>query len=313
MDLSEKIDVVDTISKQNFYKHYLTPQRPVVIKELAKNTIAGTKWSIPYFKQTMGNILVDLYDNTNKESAKSAYTTPDLKMKFGDYLDIIAKNEHTDLRIFLFNLFKFNPSLRDEFPCPELFKGLLDGIGFTFFGGKNTTVRIHQDIDMSNVLHTQFIGQKRVVLIAPVYSTLLYRLPFNTYSLIDPDKPDYTKYSGLKYVKGYDFILEPGDTLFMPTGYWHYMTYLEGGFSVSYRKIAQTLATQLQALMNIAFYMPFDKQMNKILINRWLQYKQAIAENRANNAIVDLAKKPRKQEQFGNGSITYQQLATENS
>jgi hypothetical protein len=291
MDLSQKIDVVANISKSDFNHHYLKPQKPVVIKGLTENKIAGEKWSINYFKETMGDFMIDLFDNRNKESSKSAFTKADLKMRFGDYLDIIAKDRHTDLRIFLFNLFKLNPDLRNEYPCPDLFKGILDGIGFMFFGGKNTTVRIHQDIDMSNVIHTQFGGKKRVVLIAPEYSSLLYRLPFNTYSLINPDKVDYKKYPGLKFVKGYDFILEPGDSLFMPTGYWHYMTYLEGGFSVSYRKIAQTVKTQLQALINIGIFMPFDKQMNKLMVNRWLEIKERIAEKRANEAIANLADK----------------------
>src|ERR1700756_538951 len=88
--------------------------------------------------------------------------------------------------------------------------------------------------------------KKRVVLIAPEYTDLLYCLPLNTYSLIDIDKPDYKKYPGLLLVKGYDFILEPGDSLFMPSGYWHYMTYLESGFSISYRKIATKFYTKLQ-------------------------------------------------------------------
>lgn len=309
MDLSLKIDVVNTINKKEFNEMYLKPQKPVVIKNLADTKIAGKKWSINYFKETMGNLKVDLYDNKNKESAKSAFTKPDLQMKFADYLDIIAKDTHTDLRIFLFNLFKLNPGLRDEFPCPEIFTGLLDGVGFMFFGGKNTTVRIHQDIDMSNVLHTQFGGKKRVVLIDPAYSSLLYRLPFNTYSLINPDKPDYEKYPGLKFVKGYDFILEPGDSVFMPTGYWHYMTYLEGGFSVSYRKIAQTITTQLEALINIGILMPLDKQLNKVLTNnKWLELKEKIAEKRANRAIEKLACEL-PQRLFTNDDSKYHQLA----
>src|ERR1700741_2251547 len=139
---------------------------------------------------------------------------------------------------------------------------------------------------MSNVIHTHFGGRKRVVLIAPQYTDLLYCLPLNTYSLIDPDKPDYNKYPGLELVKGYDFVIEPGDSVFMPSGYWHYMTYLEGGFSVSYRKIAPTLQTKISGFMNLCMYMPLDKLLNKLIGGRWLEIKKQIAEDRANYAIV---------------------------
>src|SRR5690606_38134237 len=122
------------------------------------------------------------------------------------------------LRMFLFNMFKKKPELRKDFPCPPLFKGLLGRIGFMFFGAKGIKVRIHQDMDMSNVLLTQFHGRKRVVLIDPKYSRLLYKLPFNTHSLIDLDNPDYQKYPGLKHIEIYDCVINHGDSIFMPSG-----------------------------------------------------------------------------------------------
>ena len=282
MDLSQKIDVVDYNNNQSeFREKYLQTQTPVVIKGLADNTLAAKKWSIDYFKETMGDLLMDVYDNGNTKAASSAYTSADLKMKFKDYLDIIKKDEHTDLRIFLCDLFKHNPELRKEYPCPEIFKGLLDHKGFMFFGGKDTTVRIHYDIDMSNVLHTHFGGRKRVLLFAPEYSEFLYRLPFNTYSLVNFDKPDYNKFPALKYVKGYEFVLEHGDTLFMPSGYWHYMTYLEGSFSVSYRKLSPHLKDKAEGLLNLAMFLPLDKLLNKVLGKRWLERKKELAQKRA--------------------------------
>jgi len=285
MDLSQKIDVCSNIDVKEFKTKYFKPQIPLIIRGLADREIAGNKWCINYFKETMGNEIIDLYDN-NKKNVNSAFTSPDLKMKFSDYLDMIIDNKQTDFRIFLFNLFKLNPKLKYEFPCPKIFKGILDGKVFMFFGGKDTTVRIHQDIDMSNVLLTHFGGRKKVVLISPEYSDLLYCLPLNTYSLINIDKPDYNQHPALEFVKGYQCILEPGDSLFMPSGYWHYMTYLEGSFSVSYRKIAPTLKQKIIGFLNITTLMPIDKLLCKLLDKKWLDYKINLAEIRANHAIA---------------------------
>lgn len=284
MDLSGKIDIVEGISEQAFREKYLKLQKPVVIKGLADKVPAGKKWSIGYFKSTMGEVEIDVFDNANKRAAGSAFTKPDLKMKFADFLDVISGDKPSSLRMFLFNLFKYNPALRTEFPCPAFFRNPLSRIGYMFFGGKNTTVRIHQDIDMSHVLHTHFGGRKRVVLIAPEYSTMLYRLPLNTYSLVNLDKPDYKTYPALQFVKGSQVILEPGDSIFMPAGYWHYMTYLEGSFSTSYRKLPDVLHV-LQGLVNLLVYLPLDKVLNKLFGKSWLHFKMKTADKRANQIL----------------------------
>ncbi len=288
MNLRQPIETLEYADLENFNHRYYQPQKPVVIKGLVHDTLAGKRWSIRYFKEEMGDLEIDVFDNANKKSASSAFTKPDLKMKFADFLNIISKNEKTNLRIFLFNFFKSNPNLRAEFPCPALFKGILGHMGYMFFGGKDTTVRIHYDVDMSNVLLTHFGGRKKVVLIAPEYSDLLYCLPLNTYSLIDHDKIDLVKYPALAYVKGYECVLEHGDSIFMPSGYWHYMTYLDCSFSISYRKLAPTFQSKLAGLINLAIKMPLDKLLGKIIGENWLVKKEYYADKKATQAINNL-------------------------
>jgi hypothetical protein len=278
------VEVIHKISPQDFRKEYFLKQKPVLIKGLAGSSPAGSKWTIDYIRQVCGDVEVDVFDNNNKNNA-SAFTTPDLKMKFSKYIDSIIKDEPSSYRMFLFNMFRSRPELRKDFPCPQIFRGILGRIGFMFFGAKNIKVRIHQDIDMSNVLLTQFYGRKKVVLVSPEYSDLLYRLPFNTYSLVDLDKPDYKKYPGLKYVQVQECILEPGDAIYMPSGYWHYITYLDGGFSVSYRKMAHSMKFKLMGLLSFAVYMPTDKMMNRLFGKKWLERKEHIAAQRAAKAI----------------------------
>jgi hypothetical protein len=182
------------------------------------------------------------------------------------------------------------PELRHDFPCPSIMKGIMGKMGFMFFGAKGIKVRIHQDMDMSNVLLTQFYGRKKVVLVSPKYSKLLYKLPLNTHSLIDLDKPDFEKYPGLNYITIQECILEPGDSLFMPSGYWHYITYLDGGFSVSYRKMALSLKSKLIGFSSVFIFMPLDKILNFIFGMRWLAKKEKIAQDRANKAIRTIHK-----------------------
>jgi ribosomal protein L16 Arg81 hydroxylase len=283
MDLSLKIDTVESITKQMFLESYFYPQKPVIIKGLLKNTKADWKWSLYFMKQQLGSTLVDVFDNKVKRN--SAYTLGDIQLPFSRFIDIIEKNEQCDYRLFLFNGFKHAPHLRKDFPCPKIFHGALDRVGLMFFGGKNTDVRMHYDIDMCNVLHTQFVGKKRVLLFSPEYSELMYRLPFSTFSIALFDNPDFEKHPGLQHIKGYDITLEHGDTLFMPSGYWHYMTYLEGGFAVTYRKLAPTLRMKYQGIRNITIFLLVDKLMNAINESGWKSYRDKATILNANKAM----------------------------
>ena len=286
MDLSLKVDTLDTIDQRTFVENYLKQQKPFVLKGLASGTAAGKKWDLDYMKFVLGNVEVDVFNNQIKSD--TAYTRGNQKMIFSDFIEMIRKPEPTHIRLFLFNGFKHAPKLRNEFPCPIFYKGILDKIGFMFFGGKSTDVRMHYDIDMSNVLHTQFAGKKRVILLSPENGVLLYKLPFNTFTLIDASNPNFDKYPALKYVKGYDITLNDGDTLFMPSGFWHYMIYQEGGFAVTYRKIAQSPKLVCDGVMNLTLRLWFDKIMSAMLKSKWSNYKVKLAIHRANAEIERL-------------------------
>jgi hypothetical protein len=278
------VDKVDSISREDFNRNYLRPQKPLIIRGLANSQPAGKKWTVDYLREVCGDVMIDVFDNRNANHG-SAYTVPDGKMRFRDFLDISLREEPTTLRMFLFNMFAERPQLRADFPCPGLIKGMLGKIGFMFFGAKGIKVRIHQDMDMSNVMLTQFQGRKRVMLVAPEYSRLLYKLPFNTHSLIDLDNPDLDKYPGLRYIKVYDCMLEPGETLFMPSGYWHYITYVDSGFAVSYRKMANSPRWMIRGLVSLFVYMPFDKLMNRVFGESWISRKEKMAHARAQREI----------------------------
>ena len=285
LDLSLKIDVIENPSKKEFINNYHKPQKPVLIKGLVDEQPAGQKWTMEWFKEFMGDEIIELYDNNVERHKWSTTTVPDIKMKFGDYLDIINKDEPTDLRMFLANLYKLRPELREDFSCPPIYKNMLGKLGFMFLGGKDTDVRGHYDVDSSCVLLTQIFGTKRVVLFEPKYTPFLYKVPFNTHSFVNIDNPDFDKYPGLQYVQGYEVILEPGDSVYMPAGYWHFITYLDGGMGVSHRHLSPNFSDWVQGGVFMGLTMPFDKMMNRWFGKKWYDYKDELMHKRVARAI----------------------------
>ncbi|ANF50743.1 cupin [Chryseobacterium glaciei] len=280
------IDVVDDISKEDFYEKYLKPRRPVVIKNMAKKWPAYQKWTMDYVKEVVGDVEVPLYDSKKADPA-APLNTPTTKMKFADYIDLIQR-EPTDLRIFFFDPIKHAGKLLEEYiPPKELMGGFLDKYPGMFFGGKGSVTFLHFDIDLAHIFHTHFNGRKHVMLFENKWKERLYQLPYATYALEDYDieNPDFEKYPALDGVEGIDCYLEHGDTLFMPTGWWHWMKYLDGSFSLSLRAWDKSWGVKAQSLWNLTVQRKFDDIMKSNFKKKYMDWKEKVAIKRAEMAL----------------------------
>ena len=97
---------------------------------------------------------------------------------------------------------------------------------------------------------------------------------FSNYYDAEKSKVDYEKFPALKNAEGYDFILEHGDTLFMPAGYWHHMEYLDSGFAMSLRAMQNSLGGKLNGVWNLFGMRSIDTVMKKTLPHPWYNWKQ---------------------------------------
>ncbi|HCN49836.1 MAG TPA: cupin [Chryseobacterium sp.] len=280
------IDIVDDISKEEFYEKYLKPRRPVVIKNMAKKWPAYQKWTMEYMKEVVGDVEVPLYDSS-KADPSAPINSSAAKMKFGDYIDLIQR-EPTDLRIFLFDPIKFAPKLLEDYISPkELMGGFLDKYPNMFFGGKGSVTFLHFDIDMAHIFHTHFNGRKHILLFDYKWRERLYQIPYATYALEDYDieNPDFTKFPALDGVEGIECFLEHGDTLFMPTGWWHWMKYLDGSFSISLRAWDKSWAVKAHSLWNLTVQRKFDDIMKSNFKKKYMDWKEKMAIKRAELAL----------------------------
>ncbi|WP_241329993.1 cupin-like domain-containing protein [Chryseobacterium arthrosphaerae] len=280
------IDVVDEISKEEFFEKYLKPRRPVVIKNMAKKWPAYQKWTMEYMKEVVGDVEVPLYDSS-KADPSAPINASAAKMKFGDYIDLIQR-EPTDLRIFLFDPIKYASKLLEDYISPkELMGGFLDKYPNMFFGGKGSVTFLHFDIDMAHIFHTHFNGRKHILLFDYKWKERLYQIPYATYALEDYDieNPDFTKFPALDGVEGIECYLEHGDTLFMPTGWWHWMKYLDGSFSISLRAWDKSWAVKAHSLWNLTVQRKFDDIMKSNFRKKYMDWKEKVAIKRAEIAL----------------------------
>jgi ribosomal protein L16 Arg81 hydroxylase len=79
----------------------------------------------------------------------------------------------------------------------------------------------------------QVYGRKRWRLISPQQTPLLYNY-VGVFSKVDCENPDYQKYPLFKNVQIIEEVLQPGEVIFVPVGWWHQVKALNTSISLSF-------------------------------------------------------------------------------
>ncbi|MEL6974910.1 MAG: cupin-like domain-containing protein [Bacteroidota bacterium] len=276
----KKIPREKTITKKVFLEKYFKPQKPVVIERFIEDWPAYSKWNLEYFKTVAGDKEVPLYDDRPVKHDEG-FNEPHAKMKMRDYIDLL-KSKPTKYRIFLWNLLKEVPKLQKDFKYPDFGLRLMKGLPMLFFGGSNSHTFMHYDIDLANIFHFHFEGQKQCILFPQSETPYLYKVPHSliTREDIDFSNPNLEQWPALKNAEGFIAELEHGNVLYIPEGYWHHMKYITPGFSMSLRAIARRPKNFGRAIYNIVFMRYFDNIMRRWKGQKWIDWKNREAIKR---------------------------------
>lgn len=281
----QPVERISGVAPKDFVKKYFNNSHPVILKDfISHDSACWSKWSYDYFKEIAGDEQINVYGK-EEDSQNYAASPPVGKMSFGQYLDTISSGP-TELRLFLFNLLKLRPELKKDVIYNDVTGGkVLTNLPFMFFGGEGSSTRNHFDIDMSHVFISQFQGYKKIWLFPNNQSDLMYKLPYNFHSIANLKTSDVKDYPGLEYLDGYEAIIGPGETCYMPAGWWHYIQYETEGYSISVRALSNSFVEKMKGARNLFVTRYFDDAMRKIFKDKWFNYKLDVAKRRANKAI----------------------------
>jgi len=274
----EAVEIVKHLSPEQFKAEFYR-KKPVVIKNLSKKWPARDKWTWEYLIEAVGPKEVGLYGN-ERNSENMPVHSPHQKSTFPEYINGIVK-EDWKMRLFLFNILEHAPEMLKDFSWPhDYFDGVLEKYPMLFAGGKGSVTHVHFDMDLSDVMQTQFIGKKRVLLFPFEQQHNIYRRPFEVMSLVDftgyyeaSFSEKLERFPALKNAEGVEAIIEHGDTLYMPSKWWHHMEYLETGIGLSLRSWQNNLKGKLNGLYHIFLMRHIDGAMKKNAPELWFNYK----------------------------------------
>ncbi|MDC7995203.1 cupin-like domain-containing protein [Altibacter sp. HG106] len=274
------IDRHESLTKTEFLEHYFKPQKPVILERAIEDWPAFEKWDLAYIKSKAGDKEVPLYDD-RPVSHEDGFNEPHATMKMAEYIELLQK-EPTKYRIFLWNVLKEVPELQQDYHWPDFGLRLMKKLPMLFFGGQDSYTFMHYDIDLANIFHFHFHGEKEVILFDQSQNDYLYKIPHSLIVREDIDfkNPDYDKWPALRKAEGFTGKLSHGQVLYMPEGYWHYMRYITPGFSMSLRAIARNPKNLGKALYNVLIMRHFDTLMRRWKGQAWIDAKNQKAIDR---------------------------------
>ncbi|XP_075421743.1 lysine-specific demethylase 8-like isoform X1 [Ascaphus truei] len=223
-------------SMEHFQENYLNLQQPVILDGVIDHWPCMRKWSVEYIRRVAGcrTVPVELGSRyTDAEWSQSLMTINDFINKY------IVDQQNSMGYLAQHQLFEQIRELKQDISIPDyccLGEGDEDDITINaWFGPAGTVSPLHQD-PQQNFL-AQIVGRKYIRLYSVNETENLY--PFESSILhntsqVDVENPDPGKFPNVAKAAYQECVLSPGQVLFIPVKWWHYVRALDISFSVSY-------------------------------------------------------------------------------
>jgi hypothetical protein len=220
-----------------FFKKYYFANRPVIIEGLLKDAPALTKWTLDYFRDHFGEVVIEIFNDRESD--------PDYEInieqhrantRLDEFIAMLEGSAITnDFYLAAQNFALEIPelaALKADIVLPEGFVDLASaGRGdYKFWlGPAGTITPLHHDT--TNILFCQVRGRKEFKLISPTDFSFVYNRR-GVFSSVDAANPDKSKHPEYERALVLSAVLHPGEVLFIPVGWWHWVRALD--ISISY-------------------------------------------------------------------------------
>jgi Cupin-like domain len=209
------------VAQRNFY----SANYPVVLSGLMNDWSAITAWSPDYLKRVVGNAEVELTElpHIGEDQRSPFHRTRRILLPFFDYLDRVYSDATPcryaiDAQNHFFRLAEARPLLSDiktfpEYLCP------INGADqcFLLLSPFGATKLLHHEL--CNTLLAQVSGRKHYRLVPPTELQYVYNTT-GAQSDVDCKEPDFGRHPLFRRARVIDVVVEAGETLFLPVGWW---------------------------------------------------------------------------------------------
>jgi ribosomal protein L16 Arg81 hydroxylase len=235
---SRAIERRSSISRSDFLENYYAKNTPLILTDITQNWAALSRWNPEYLKEKYGEVEIEVQSDRNSDQQYEINIEEHRKkMRMEDYVNTIVNSGVSNNHYMVANNGNIQKTgLRSLLNDIEIFPEYLnpqniDGTCFFWFGPAGTITPLHHD--PVNLMFVQVYGRKVWKIVPPYYTHLLYN-HIGVFSEVDCENPDYAKYPLFKEVQIIEVMLNPGDVIFMPVGWWHAVKSLDISISMSF-------------------------------------------------------------------------------
>ena len=232
----KEIEKCSGLSNKEFYDKYVKNSIPVVLKD-KPNWSAFEKFTPEFFKTNYGHLtrtvngktyslneIIDLCQASTPEKLSPYPNIFNMRVDFPELIPHVQPELEYGKKNRLFSKL-----------LPHLFLKRIENQHQLFFGGNgNSFPNVHIDEFWVHTQLTQIIGKKEFILFAPDQSQYMYpdKESGRRSQVKNIHQPDLENFPLFKNAKALRVIVNPGESIFIPSGWWH-TTYIHD-FNLSF-------------------------------------------------------------------------------
>ncbi len=229
------------VGAEEFLERYYAVNRPVILAGEMADWPALERWTPEYLKAAVGARPIDFQgertSNQRFEMDKDAHRR---QAPFDVFIDrILRPGAGNDAYITAYNSARNAEALsvlRADLGFLDKFLDRSADVphGMMWIGPAGTVTSLHHDL--TNNFIAQIVGRKRVRLAPAAEVGKLYnhRHVFSEIADLEDPAVDLAQHPRLAALRFYDVLLEPGEILFMPLGWWHQVKSLDFSVTITY-------------------------------------------------------------------------------
>ncbi|HUJ27214.1 MAG TPA: cupin-like domain-containing protein [Myxococcales bacterium] len=222
-------------SRQEFLERWYSQNHPVILTGVIDDWPALRSWTPGYLRRMLGHHLVEIQADRARDPDYERNSIAHKKMvPFAELVDAAFGGASNDRYMTANNADKNAAFLRDAFAEVRMPAGYFtpewSGRAFLWLGAAGTVTPLHHDL--TNNAMAQVVGRKRVKLVSPLQSALVYNSR-HCFSEVDPEAVDAARFPLFAKAQVQEVLLEPGELLFLPVGWWHHVRALDPSITVS--------------------------------------------------------------------------------
>lgn len=235
------VDKIKTPDFSAFVQRYYSRHLPIILTGGVDHWPARQRWSPQYFADRVGEVLVEVQQGRESNPLYERYSANyRAQMPMKDFVAQVLSVERSNNLYMTANntgknadgiavLFDDLGDFAQGYTCPDQMKSR----SFLWFGPKGTFTPLHHDL--TNNMLVQLYGRKKVTLFPALQVPYLYNDHWVYSEIGNPHDPAIRqRYPLLEHTTPLEVILEPGDALFIPIGWWHCVDSLDISISISF-------------------------------------------------------------------------------